>query len=126
MSQTTNAMNKKSTTTKKKKIIVIKQEKGNDAAASGSLDDWALKIAKEGVAKTRGLNRNGRHHTPRLQQTMTRAAIEAEKAGATYIGTEHVLLAILALEQGTAWRMLVAAGMTYDSTKFALRVQLCS
>ena len=66
-----------------------------------------------------------KHHTPRLQQTLTRAALEAEKLGATYIGTEHVLLAMLALEQGSAWRMLVAAGMTYESTKFALRVQTC-
>ena len=64
--------------------------------------------------------------TPRLQQTMTRAAIEAAKMEATYIGTEHVLLAILALQQGSAWRMLMACGMTYESTKFALRVQQCS
>ena len=63
--------------------------------------------------------------SPRLQETMARAAIEAEKLGASFIGVEHVLLATLALEQGCAWRLLTAAGMDYKSVKFAHRVQLC-
>jgi ATP-dependent Clp protease ATP-binding subunit ClpA len=60
--------------------------------------------------------------TPRLQQTLTRAALEAEKLGDTYIGTEHILLAMLALEQGNAWRVMHAAGLEYKSAKFALTV----
>lgn len=82
--------------------------------------------ANAGCAAATGYVAGRPQITPRLQQTMTRAAIEAAKMDASYIGTEHVLLAMLALEQGSAWRMLMASGMTYDSTKFALRVQQCS
>ncbi|MEI7534230.1 MAG: Clp protease N-terminal domain-containing protein [Verrucomicrobiae bacterium] len=63
--------------------------------------------------------------TPRMQQTLARAAIEADKIGDSYVGTEHFLLAILALEQGTAFRILNATGIGYKETAFAHRVTRC-
>jgi len=60
--------------------------------------------------------------TPRMQQTLSRAAIEADKCGDSYVGTEHVLLAILNLGQGTAFRVLNSIGLDYKATAFAFRV----
>lgn len=60
--------------------------------------------------------------TPRMQQTLARAAIEADKAGDSFVGTEHFLLAVLNLGQGTAFRILDAIGLDYKSAAFALRV----
>ncbi len=63
--------------------------------------------------------------TPRMQQTLAQASIEADKTGDPFVGTEHFLLAILALEHGTAFRILHAAGMQYKATAFAHRVTRC-
>jgi len=48
--------------------------------------------------------------TPRLQQTLALAGKIAKDMGCGWTGTEHVLLAILKLEQGLAWRWLETCG----------------
>lgn len=60
--------------------------------------------------------------TPRAQAAIALASKEAEKAGATYIGTEHLLLGLLKQEEGIAHRHFIASGMTYGKAEYAMRV----
>jgi ATP-dependent Clp protease ATP-binding subunit ClpA len=46
-------------------------------------------------------------HTPRTDRLLNRAAELAAAAGYEHVGTEHILLAILADEDGIAYRALV-------------------
>jgi ATP-dependent Clp protease ATP-binding subunit ClpA len=42
---------------------------------------------------------------------------EAERAGADFVGTEHLLMGMLAAGDGRAYRALTAAGLTLDSVR---------
>lgn len=64
--------------------------------------------------------------TPRTQAALALAAKEAQAQGATYVGTEHVLLGLLKQGEGIAHRHFVASGMTYDKAEYAMRVGRCS
>lgn len=64
--------------------------------------------------------------TPRAQAAIALAHKEAQAAGATYIGTEHLLLGLLKQGEGIAHRHFLAAGMTYDKAEYAMRVGRCS
>lgn len=64
--------------------------------------------------------------TPRTQSALGLAAEEAMACGATYVGTEHVLLGLLKQGEGSAHRHFVASGMTYDKAEYAMRVGRCS
>lgn len=46
--------------------------------------------------------------TPRMQRVLEQARAEATTRGHEYLGTEHVLLALLADERGVAGRVLCA------------------
>lgn len=54
-------------------------------------------------------------YTPRVRKLLSMAGEEAKALRHTYIGTEHILLAILRDSDGLAWHALTTAGMTYDS-----------
>lgn len=60
--------------------------------------------------------------TPRAQSALNLAEKEAQKAGATYVGTEHVLLGLLKQGEGVAQRHFLACGMTYEKAEYAMRV----
>lgn len=64
--------------------------------------------------------------TPRTQSALALAAKEAEASGATYVGTEHLLLGLLKQEEGIAHRHFVASGMSYAKAEYAMRVGRCS
>jgi ATP-dependent Clp protease ATP-binding subunit ClpA len=49
--------------------------------------------------------------TPRVKQTIERAGQEATKRGHDYVGTEHLLLALLADPGGIAGRVLQELGV---------------
>lgn len=49
--------------------------------------------------------------TPRAQQVLAIARQEAERFNHTYIGTEHMLLGLLGLEQGVAISVLERMGL---------------
>lgn len=62
-----------------------------------------------------------------VMQTMERAEAEAEKTGCAYVGTEHVLLALLAETDGDAHAILDAHGVdrvTMRQSLGAARVQI--
>ena len=58
--------------------------------------------------------------TDRARQTVKGAAQEARQLGGSYIGTEHLLLAILHLDGGIAHDVLIEAGTSYDSVRRAM------
>lgn len=63
--------------------------------------------------------------TPRVKEALELAENEAKSVGASYVGTEHLLLGMLRQGQqikGTAHRHFVASGMTYEKVAYALRV----
>jgi ATP-dependent Clp protease ATP-binding subunit ClpC len=51
------------------------------------------------------------------KRSLTFAQEEAESARHTYIGTEHLLLGLLRVEQGTAHRVLTGLGVQIDSVR---------
>ena len=55
--------------------------------------------------------------TPRVRKLLTLAGEEARNMRHTYIGTEHVLLAILRDEDGLAWQALHNSGLSYESAR---------
>lgn len=64
--------------------------------------------------------------TPRAQAAIALAHKEAQAAGATYVGTEHLLLGLLKQDEGIASRHFRACGMTYGKAEYAMRVGRCS
>ena len=47
-------------------------------------------------------------YTPRVRKMLVQAGEEAQKLRHTYVGTEHLLLAMLKDEDGLAWHSLVS------------------
>lgn len=58
--------------------------------------------------------------TPRAKAVLERTLREAVQLGHNYLGTEHVLLALLAHGEGVAHEVLAARGMTYDVARSAV------
>ena len=54
------------------------------------------------------------HWTPAANETLSRAAAEARALGHHDVGTEHVLLALVSAERGTAGEVLRGLGVTRD------------
>ncbi len=54
-------------------------------------------------------------YTPRVRKLLTMAGEEAKSLRHTYIGTEHILLAILRDSDGLAWHALSSVGITYET-----------
>jgi ATP-dependent Clp protease ATP-binding subunit ClpA len=63
--------------------------------------------------------------TPRTKSALALAAKEAGAQGATYVGTEHVLLGLLKQGEGVAHRHFIASEMTYEKAAYAMRVGRC-
>ena len=55
------------------------------------------------------------------KRTLTLAQEEAEKANHSFIGTEHLLLGLLRVEDGTAYRVLTALDVSIDQVREAVR-----
>ncbi len=56
-------------------------------------------------------------YTPRVKKILTMAAGEARALRHTYVGTEHILLAMLRDEDGLAWHALTSSGLTYENAR---------
>ena len=56
-------------------------------------------------------------YTPRVRKLLVQAGEEAQKLRHTYVGTEHLLLAMLKDEDGLAWHSLISCGLTYESVR---------
>ena len=56
-------------------------------------------------------------YTPRVRKILVQAGEEAQQLRHTYVGTEHLLLAMLKDGDGLAWHSLAASGLTYESAR---------
>ena len=56
-------------------------------------------------------------YTPRVRKMLVQAGEEAKSLRHTYVGTEHILLAMLREEDGLAWHSLMSCGLTYESVR---------
>ncbi|MGN0874735.1 MAG: ATP-dependent Clp protease ATP-binding subunit [Akkermansia sp.] len=56
-------------------------------------------------------------HTPRIKRLIVTAGTEARALKHTYVGTEHLLLAMLKDDDGVARRALDEAGLTYEEAR---------
>ncbi len=84
--------------------------------AGVDIADLTLKIEQSivpGSASTEG----NLPYTPRVRKILIQAGEEAKKLRHTYVGTEHLLLAMLRDEDGLAWHSLMSTGMTYDTVR---------
>lgn len=63
-------------------------------------------------------------YTPRVKKLLALAAKEARDMKHTYIGTEHLLLAILVDGEGLAWHALSSEGLTYEKAKSGIRNEI--
>ena len=82
----------------------------------------ALATLKKQINDGKIWNTENPRWTPRTQAALGLAAKEAIAMGATYVGTEHVLLGLLRQGEGIAHRHFLACGMTYDKVAYALAV----
>jgi hypothetical protein len=55
--------------------------------------------------------------TPRAKEVLDMAIKESRQLGHNYLGTEHILLALSALDDGLASRFLTASGVRYEDIK---------
>jgi hypothetical protein len=60
---------------------------------------------------------SGAPFTPRATQCLTRATSEARAMGHHYVGTEHLLLAVVADDEGLAASVLAELGVTHDAVR---------
>ncbi len=75
----------------------------------------------ERFPKISGAAQTGSSLTPRLNTAINVAFNEAERMKDEYVSTEHLLLGIVADNQGAAGRLLKAQGVTQDKVLQALR-----
>ena len=60
---------------------------------------------------------NSGNYTPRAREVITLARAEADRFNHAYVGTEHILLGLLALGQGVAVTVLERMGVSLDSLR---------
>ena len=78
------------------------------------LEEMVVKILEKGsepVAMTR------RPYTPRAKKVLEYALVEALALEHSYVGTEHLLLALIREQEGIAAMVLVNAGISYEMAK---------
>jgi len=63
------------------------------------------------------LGEPGNNFTPRAQQVLALARIEADRFNHNFVGTEHLLLGIIRLGQGTAVNVLLKMGLDLESVR---------
>jgi ATP-dependent Clp protease ATP-binding subunit ClpC len=69
------------------------------------------------ASKKRATAGNTPNFTPRAQQVFTLARKEAGRLNHNFVGTEHVLLGIIALGQGTAFTVLAKLGLDLETVR---------
>lgn len=62
--------------------------------------------------------------TPRMQKVLLLARREAKQLGHNYIGSEHILLGLLAESDGVAAKALAARGLNLEKARRQIRIEL--
>ena len=84
--------------------------------AGVDIADLTSKI-EQSIVPGAAANEGSLPYTPRVRKMLVQAGEEAQKLRHTYVGTEHLLLAMLKDEDGLAWHSLISCGLSYDSVR---------
>ncbi len=76
-----------------------------------------LKVEQSIMPGSSGNQDGSLPYTPRVRRILVQAGEEAQLLKHTYVGTEHLLLAMLKDGDGLAWHSLAASGLTYESAR---------
>jgi ATP-dependent Clp protease ATP-binding subunit ClpC len=87
-----------------------------------SLWKAAVTVGREGRDPTGYLN----NLTPRAQQALELARKEAARFNHDFVGTQHVLLGLIKLGQGTAVGVLDRLGVNLETTRLEIEKQVGS
>lgn len=98
----------------------------NAKAAKLEITEAALAQVNKQIHDGKIVNTENPRWTPRTKSALALAEKEAQAQGATYVGTEHLLLGMLKQGEGVAKRHFLAAGMSYEKAEYAMRVGRCS
>jgi ATP-dependent Clp protease ATP-binding subunit ClpC len=87
-----------------------------DASKSSKWNPIAFLNSKIRVVKKYGAESQGflSNFTPRAQQVLMLARKEAERFNHTFVGTEHILIGLMALGQGVAVNVLRKLGLNLE------------
>ena len=104
--------------------ILLGMLKLGQGVAVSVLENIGVNIAElvsrieQSIMPGNGSSNNGSlPFTPRVRKLLTTAGNEARELRHTYVGTEHLLLAILKDSDGLAWHALTSAGVSYETAK---------
>ncbi|MBQ4613595.1 MAG: ATP-dependent Clp protease ATP-binding subunit [Akkermansia sp.] len=104
--------------------ILLGMLKLGQGVAVSVLENIGVNIAElisrieQSIMPGNGSSNNGSlPFTPRVRKLLTNAGSEARELRHTYVGTEHLLLAILKDSDGLAWHALTSAGVSYEAAK---------
>src|SRR5436190_7185624 len=65
-----------------------------------------------------------RNFSPRSQQVLALAGLEATRLNHNFVGTEHLLLGLIKLGQGTAVAVLIKMGLSLDDVRREVEKQV--
>lgn len=82
--------------------------------------------AMRGAERERPVHGPDLPYTSRAKKVLELSMREARDLGHSYVGSEHLLLGLVAEEKGIAAQILMAAGVTLDVTRSAIRTILGS
>ncbi|MCQ2365400.1 MAG: ATP-dependent Clp protease ATP-binding subunit [Akkermansia sp.] len=85
--------------------------------AGVQIDKLAAQIEQSMVPGTASGGSGSLPFTPRVRRLLEMAGQEAKALRHSYVGTEHILLAILRDEDGLARHALASAGLSYDEAR---------
>ncbi|WP_438313610.1 ATP-dependent Clp protease ATP-binding subunit [Sporosarcina sp. FA9] len=102
-------------------LLGLIREGGGIAAKALEAIDVSFETIEEGVEKLVGSGTKDVgpivHYTPRAKKVIELSVDESRKLGHSYIGTEHILLALIREGEGVAARVLSNAGVSLNKAR---------
>ncbi|CAM3240963.1 ATP-dependent Clp protease ATP-binding subunit [Filibacter tadaridae] len=102
-------------------LLGLIREGGGIAAKALEAIDISLETIEQGVEKLVGSGTKEVgpivHYTPRAKKVIELSVDESRKLGHSYIGTEHILLALIREGEGVAARVLNNAGVSLNKAR---------
>lgn len=102
-------------------LLGLIREGGGIAAKALEAIEVTPEVIEEGIEKLVGVGTKEVgpvvHYTPRAKKVIELSVDESRKLGHTYIGTEHILLALIREGEGVAARVLNNAGVSLNKAR---------
>jgi ATP-dependent Clp protease ATP-binding subunit ClpA/predicted dehydrogenase len=107
-------------------LQVMEKATGIPAASKGEKPGFLGKLFAKGTPAGGQPSQEAalRNFTPRAQQALALARKEADRFNHSFVGTEHLLLGLIALNQGVAVTVLQKLGLDLDSVRKEVEKQV--